>query len=164
MICTTILSQWFCRPDISKASFSLFPQGYWEACRSIPQNFLQEDRGCSHCSSNLSFGLKKDVKILFSEWPISPHISSYMYILNILDYFSILFMLIFLPHSLFEILRPVYGRILKLRFKLELKLKRVVELSIKLGHNSKCNLRLLYSAWNGTPDGLNSGKQIEYQE
>ena len=162
MICTTILSQWFCRPDIYKASFSLFPQGYWEACRSIPQNFLQENHGCSHCSSNLIFGLKKDVKILFSEWPISPHISSY--ILNILDYFSILFRLIFLPRSLFEILRPVYGRILKLKFKLELKLKCVVELSGKLGHNSKFNLRLLHSAWNGTPDGLNSSKQIEYQE
>ena len=134
MICTTILSQWFCWPDIYKASFSLFPQGYWEACRSIPQNFVQENHDCSHCSSNLIFGLEKDVKILFSEWPISPHISSY--ILNILEYFSIVFMLIFLPRSLFEILRPVYGRILKLKFKLELKLKRVAELSSKLGHNS----------------------------
>ena len=52
--------------------------------------------------------------------PISPHISSYT--LNILEYFSIVFMLIFLLHSLFEILSSVYGRILKLKFKLELKL------------------------------------------
>ena len=73
-------------------------------------------------------------------------------------------MLIFLAHFLFEILRPVYGRILKLKFKLELKLKRVAELSSNLGNNSKFNLRLLYSAWNGTPDGLNISKQIDYHE
>ena len=59
--------------------------------------------------------------------PTSPHISSYT--LNILDYFSKIFMLIFLLRFLFEILLQVYGRILKLKFKLELKLERVAELS-----------------------------------
>ena len=49
----------------------------------------------------------------------------------------------FLLRSIFEILHPVYDRIPKLGFKQELKLERVAELSCKIGHTSKFNLRLL---------------------
>ena len=73
--------------------------------------------------------------------PTGPHISGYTR--NTLEYFSTVFMLILVLRSLFEILRSVYGRILKLRFKLELKLEGVAERSRKLGHNSKFDLRLL---------------------
>ena len=66
-------------------------------------------------------------------------------------------MSIFLLRSLFEILRSVYGRILKLKFKPEPKLQHVAELSSK----SVLSLTCAYynSAWTGTHD-LNSSKQI----
>ena len=73
-------------------------------------------------------------------------------------------MLIFLLRSLFEILGPFYGRILKLKifYVTNWGMWQNVLASEVTILSSTC--ASYNSAWNGTPDDLNSSKQIDYRK